>query len=95
MQVKCWQIRKGSKAPQAAGAIHGDFERYPLPRLIRRVNPFGIMSQQHIHSNPCQQMRRCLWVLVRTMSRFNLVSALVRSDLQCWAPRCCMRTHTT
>lgn len=26
-QVKCWQIRKGSKAPQAAGAIHGDFER--------------------------------------------------------------------
>lgn len=26
-EVKCWQIRKGSKAPQAAGAIHGDFER--------------------------------------------------------------------
>lgn len=26
-EVKCWQIRKGSKAPQAAGAIHSDFER--------------------------------------------------------------------
>jgi obg-like ATPase 1 len=26
-EVKCWQIRKGAKAPQAAGAIHGDFER--------------------------------------------------------------------
>ena len=26
-QVKCWQIRKQSKAPQAAGAIHTDFER--------------------------------------------------------------------
>ncbi|KAI7742240.1 hypothetical protein M8C21_033973 [Ambrosia artemisiifolia] len=27
MQVKCWQIRRQSKAPQAAGAIHTDFER--------------------------------------------------------------------
>ncbi|GAX73034.1 hypothetical protein CEUSTIGMA_g486.t1 [Chlamydomonas eustigma] len=26
-EVKCWQIRKGIKAPQAAGTIHGDFER--------------------------------------------------------------------
>ena len=26
-EVKCWQIRKGAKAPQAAGAIHTDFER--------------------------------------------------------------------
>ncbi|KAK9841583.1 hypothetical protein WJX74_008311 [Apatococcus lobatus] len=26
-EVKCWQVRKGSKAPQAAGAIHTDFER--------------------------------------------------------------------
>ncbi|EFJ11869.1 hypothetical protein SELMODRAFT_234816 [Selaginella moellendorffii] len=26
-EVKCWQIRKHSKAPQAAGAIHTDFER--------------------------------------------------------------------
>lgn len=27
MQVKCWQIRRQTKAPQAAGAIHSDFER--------------------------------------------------------------------
>lgn len=26
-EVKCWQIKKGSKAPQAAGTIHTDFER--------------------------------------------------------------------
>ena len=26
-EVKCWQIRKASKAPQAAGTIHTDFER--------------------------------------------------------------------
>eukprot|EP00955_Chlamydomonas_euryale_P069901 360622-Chlamydomonas_euryale.AAC.7 len=26
-EVKCWQIRKGTKAPQAAGTIHTDFER--------------------------------------------------------------------
>jgi ribosome-binding ATPase YchF (GTP1/OBG family) len=27
VQVKCWQIRRQTKAPQAAGAIHTDFER--------------------------------------------------------------------
>ena len=27
LQVKCWQIRRQTKAPQAAGAIHTDFER--------------------------------------------------------------------
>lgn len=26
-EVKCWTIRKGYKAPQAAGVIHTDFER--------------------------------------------------------------------
>jgi len=26
-EVKCWTIRKGTKAPGAAGVIHGDFER--------------------------------------------------------------------
>ncbi|KAL5977374.1 Obg-like ATPase 1 [Asimina triloba] len=27
LAVKCWQIRRQTKAPQAAGAIHSDFER--------------------------------------------------------------------
>lgn len=27
LQVRCWQIREHTKAPQAAGAIHSDFER--------------------------------------------------------------------
>ena len=26
-EVKCWTVRKGSKAPRAAGIIHTDFER--------------------------------------------------------------------
>ena len=26
-EVKCWTIRDGTKAPQAAGVIHSDFER--------------------------------------------------------------------
>ena len=26
-EVKCWQIRQGTKAPGAAGTIHTDFER--------------------------------------------------------------------
>jgi obg-like ATPase 1 len=26
-QVRCWTIRKFTKAPQAAGSIHTDFER--------------------------------------------------------------------
>mmetsp|Transcript_13743 Transcript_13743/g.24099 ORF Transcript_13743/g.24099 Transcript_13743/m.24099 type:complete len:393 (+) Transcript_13743:85-1263(+) len=26
-EVKCWQIKKGTKAPQAAGTIHTDFEK--------------------------------------------------------------------
>jgi len=26
-EVKCWTIRKGTKAPQAAGVIHTDFEK--------------------------------------------------------------------
>ena len=25
-EVKCWTIKKGTKAPQAAGVIHSDFE---------------------------------------------------------------------
>jgi len=27
MESRCWSIRKGTKAPQAAGVIHTDFER--------------------------------------------------------------------
>lgn len=27
-EVKAWTVQKGAKAPQAAGVIHGDFEKY-------------------------------------------------------------------
>jgi obg-like ATPase 1 len=26
-EIRCWTIQKGCLAPQAAGCIHGDFER--------------------------------------------------------------------
>ena len=26
-EVRCWQMRRGTKAPGAAGVIHSDFER--------------------------------------------------------------------
>jgi len=26
-EVRCWTVREGAKAPQAAGVIHSDFER--------------------------------------------------------------------
>jgi obg-like ATPase 1 len=26
-EIRCWTVQKGCLAPQAAGAIHGDFER--------------------------------------------------------------------
>lgn len=35
-ECKCWTIRRGYKAPQAAGVIHGDFERREKKREIRR-----------------------------------------------------------
>jgi obg-like ATPase 1 len=30
MEVRCWTIRQGTKAPQAAGVIHTDFEKVYL-----------------------------------------------------------------
>lgn len=43
-EVKCWTIRKGYKAPQAAGTIHTDFERGFIcaevrPGSLRRCHP--------------------------------------------------------
>lgn len=35
-EVKCWTIRDGMKAPQAAGVIHTDFERGFICAEIQR-----------------------------------------------------------
>ena len=34
-EVKCWTIREGWKAPQAAGTIHTDFERGFIKAEVR------------------------------------------------------------
>ena len=37
-EVKCWTLREGSKAPQAAGVIHTDFERGFICAEVMRYN---------------------------------------------------------
>merc|ERR1712070_724808 len=37
-EVKCWTIRERSKAPQAAGTIHGDFERCFIKAQIMKFS---------------------------------------------------------
>ena len=39
-EVKCWQIRKGTKAPGAAGAIHTDFERGFICAEVMKFDEF-------------------------------------------------------
>jgi ribosome-binding ATPase YchF (GTP1/OBG family) len=47
MEVRCWTIRQGTKAPQAAGVIHTDFEKvknnpkspfYYLPEKVIKMH---------------------------------------------------------
>jgi obg-like ATPase 1 len=41
-EVKCWTIRKGTLAPQAAGTIHSDFEKVlAMSNFILR----GVMTE--------------------------------------------------
>jgi len=39
-EVKCWTIRQGWKAPQAAGTIHTDFERGFIKAEVYKFNDF-------------------------------------------------------
>ncbi len=39
-EVKAWTIKKGSTAPQAAGAIHTDFEKKFITAEVSKVNDF-------------------------------------------------------
>lgn len=39
-EVKCWTIRDGSKAPQAAGVIHTDFERGFICAEVMKYDDF-------------------------------------------------------
>jgi obg-like ATPase 1 len=39
-EVKCWTVRKGSKAPKAAGIIHTDFERGFISADVMKYDDF-------------------------------------------------------
>ncbi len=39
-EVKCWTVRKGSKAPRAAGTIHTDFERGFISAEVMKYDDF-------------------------------------------------------
>jgi obg-like ATPase 1 len=45
-EVKCWTIRKGTKAPQAAGVIHTDFERGFISAEVMKFEDFHQLGNE-------------------------------------------------
>lgn len=45
-EVKCWTIRKGNKAPQAAGVIHTDFERGFISAEVMKFEDFQKLGNE-------------------------------------------------
>jgi len=45
-EVKCWTIRKGTKAPQAAGTIHTDFEKGFICAEIMKFEEFKELGSE-------------------------------------------------
>ena len=54
MQVRCWQIREHTKAPQAAGAIHSDFER---GFICAEIMAFEDMKEHGSEAGECGSVR--------------------------------------
>ena len=51
-EVKCWTIRKGNKAPQAAGVIHTDFERGFISAEVMKYEDFKRLgNEQEVKKN--------------------------------------------
>jgi obg-like ATPase 1 len=46
-EVKCWTIREGTKAPQAAGVIHTDFERGFICAEIMKYDDLDRLGSEH------------------------------------------------
>ncbi len=46
-EVKAWTVRKGSKAPQAAGKIHSDFERGFIRAEVIHYNDLVNLGSWH------------------------------------------------
>jgi len=45
-EVKCWTIRKGTKAPQAAGVIHSDFEKGFICAEVQKFEDFKELGSE-------------------------------------------------
>eukprot|EP01118_Nematostelium_gracile_P016018 TRINITY_DN654_c1_g6_i1.p1 TRINITY_DN654_c1_g6~~TRINITY_DN654_c1_g6_i1.p1 ORF type:complete len:423 (-),score=158.71 TRINITY_DN654_c1_g6_i1:43-1218(-) len=45
-EVKCWTLRKGTKAPQAAGTIHGDFEKGFICAEVMKFDEFKELGSE-------------------------------------------------
>jgi len=45
-EVKCWTIRKSTKAPQAAGTIHTDFERGFICAEVMKFEDFKELGSE-------------------------------------------------
>jgi len=45
-EVKCWTIRKGTKAPQAAGVIHSDFEKGFVCAEVQKFDDFKELGSE-------------------------------------------------
>lgn len=45
-EVKCWTIREGTKAPQAAGVIHTDFERGFICAEVMKFEDFERLGSE-------------------------------------------------
>jgi ribosome-binding ATPase YchF (GTP1/OBG family) len=46
-EVRAWTIRKGWKAPQAAGVIHTDFERGFIRAEVIKFNDYITFKSEH------------------------------------------------
>lgn len=47
-EVRCWTVRKFSKAPQAAGVIHTDFEKGFICAEIMKYDDFIIHGNENV-----------------------------------------------
>ncbi|KAK3814298.1 MAG: GTP-binding protein YchF [Benniella sp.] len=46
MESRCWTVRKGTKAPQAAGVIHSDFERGFIMAEVMRYDDLNELGSE-------------------------------------------------
>lgn len=45
-EVRCWTVRKGAKAPQAAGVIHSDFENGFICAEVMKYDDFVTLGSE-------------------------------------------------